>query len=560
MLNAAKKNNLFKQEGPNLINLGLNLIVFAALTFLRYSIANSSAAINVFYSAYSIVSVFASCFWALSSKRLDSKLFFAGFIVPFILPISFFLIQSCGYYYNHFDVSTDLIFYFNFVYCFLFLTLSSLLMTFVFSKRFKLNLKKKKSALIVSTFLILGVVSYLFLLIISFLDCYHIAGLVLSVISLLSILGFSYFSFDREENKISNAVNLFALGFGVCSILYLVYRLITKYLNMELGVDISVLSSAMLHLFVGVYVFPYVQLVYFACYLFNCFANKTLSETDEQNGSIKTNFKKIRVFLFIILVTALVFAILVAIRYITPGEETDNVTGIILAAVSYLAIAGIYVYIYFNKATRNKERLVAFLIPFASIFILLTAFRGLFNIQSAMYYNAVYLLVFEFLVTVLCFINMKDEKEVSLKVSFIGTSLSFVLEIAFVCVMVWCLSNNNFLGSGLGNDDAYESVSVMIMSFIGSLVSASSYFYFSSRLNESRTFKTFTYFLFALALCALGSFMAEFSLIAFSVERSVGEMFSLITFDPLLGIAVVPIAQICIFIYMFRRFLKRERV
>ena len=87
-----KIKNIYIEELPNLIIFGLNLIVFALLIILRYTVANSVASINIFYSVYSIVSIAASCYYVFSNKKLVSKFYFVGFLVPFVLPLSFFLI------------------------------------------------------------------------------------------------------------------------------------------------------------------------------------------------------------------------------------------------------------------------------------------------------------------------------------------------------------------------------------------------------------------------------------------------------------------------------------
>ena len=57
----------------------------------------------------------------------------------------------------------------------------------------------------------------------------------------------------------------------------------------------------------------------------------------------------------------------------------------------------------------------------------------------------------------------------------------------------------------------------------------------------------------------VGSLTVEASLIGLSIERGGMEVFALITFDPLLGLAVVPVSQVCIFIYLFRKYLKERK-
>lgn len=563
-----KIKNIYIEELPNLIIFGLNLIVFALLIILRYTVANSVASINIFYSVYSIVSIAASCYYVFSNKKLVSKFYFVEFLVPFVLPLSFFLIQSCGYYYNHFIVPPDLIFYFNFAYCFVFLLISCSLMTFVFSDRFKLTISKNKSALMVFAFLVIGIVAYYIAGFAASSDQHYAVGLLLSVISFLSLLGFSYFSFNREEKRTSNAVNLFVLGFGTCTILYVVYALTVSHLNIELAMDISFLSGAVLNMFFSSYLFPFIQLIYFVYYLFKFADAKTSDKNNilvvkksEPSGmvDVKANSKILRFFLFVIAATVLVFIILIVTRYVKSGEGTDNITSILFSIFSLLAVAVTYIYIYLNEAIRNKERLVSYLISFAILFILFSVCHALFNPQSLMYFNAAYFLVFEIVVIVLCFVNTKEEKTIQLRSSFFGTSISFLLEVAFVILMLWCLYTNNIFGSGLEQKDVFAFVSMMIVSSIGSLASIFAYFYYLLHSPESKIFKTFSYFLLALSLCVVGSLTVEASLIGLSIERGGMEMFALITFDPLLGLAVVPVSQVCIFIYLFRKYLKERK-
>ena len=103
------------------------------------------------------------------------------------------------------------------------------------------------------------------------------------------------------------------------------------------------------------------------------------------------------------------------------------------------------------------------------------------NLLASLIDNHIYFgneLVFEIVVIVLCFVNTKEEKTIQLRSSFFGTSISFLLEVAFVILMLWCLYTNNIFGSGLEQKDVFAFVSMMIVSSIGSLASIFAYFYY----------------------------------------------------------------------------------